>query len=535
MPSAELSQAEIQRLQRPFGGAACLGSPGNLTVQAAGRWRVPALGSIKIPTRRIRCAPPISWCAVRSRFPGIATACWRFPTGTPGPAPLFHRGVLVVEGVHCAGWMLQRPHALGLSASRILADWADASRCGRGGHGQQFPPCDDAVFVRTGDRCLKIDLATGKLAAEFKTPMDATSPDRNWGYVAFADGVLFGSVLNHAHMVSPRYQGIGLRTESVLAFALDSGTGQVLWKYKPEHSIRNNAVAIAAGRVYLIDRPLAMADRITEPKPDGKHRPLLRPGEHSGGTLLAFDARSGKELWRTSDDVFGTQVAVSAQHGVLLMYYQGVKHNFFKLPSEIGGRMAALSVESGSRLWDREADYKTRPIINGEVIYAEGGAWKLKTGEAVPWKFERSYGCGQIVSSCHLMLFRSATLGYLDLSRDAGTENFGGIRSSCWFNAIPAGGQVLVPDGSSKCAAVTKCRRGWPCSRNRNRPFAAIDRQHSMLGNVPGCNQMGNVRLPDRQAGRHAGVSLWGPTKFVVTDPQGSRLEECVCLFTVRS
>ena len=39
----------------------------------------------------------------------------------------------------------------------------------------------------------------------------------------------------------------------------------------------------------------------------------------------------------------------------------------------------------------------------------------------------------------HLMLFRSATLGYLDLTRDAGVENFGGIRASCWFNAIPAG------------------------------------------------------------------------------------------------
>ena len=134
------------------------------------------------------------------------------------------------------------------------------------------------------------------------------------------------------------------------------------------------------------------------------------------------------------------------------MYYQGVKHSFFKLPSEIGGRLAAFATESGRRLWDREAEYKTRPIINGDVIYAEGGAWDLKTGEDIPWEFQRSYGCGQIAASRHLMLFRSATLGYLDLSRDAGTENFGGIRPSCWFNAIPAGGLVLVPDGSSKCA-----------------------------------------------------------------------------------
>jgi hypothetical protein len=166
--------------------------------------------------------------------------------------------------------------------------------------------------------------------------------------------------------------------------------------------------------------------------------------------------------------VFGTQLAVSSQHGVLLMHFQGVKHNFFKLPSEIGGRMAALSFESGTRLWDQAADYKTRPIINGEVIYAEGGAWKLKTGEPVPWKFERSYGCGQIAASCNLMLFRSATLGYLDLTRDAGTENYGGIRSGCWFNAIPAGGQVLVPDGSAKCACSYQMQ-AWLALQPRGR------------------------------------------------------------------
>jgi N4-(beta-N-acetylglucosaminyl)-L-asparaginase len=31
--------------------------------------------------------------------------------------------------------------------------------------------------------------------------------------------------------------------------------------------------------------------------------------------------------------------------------------------------------------------------------------------------------------------------------------------------------------------------------------------------------------------GRHAGVSLWGPAQFAVTDAQGSRQEECVFLY----
>ena len=31
--------------------------------------------------------------------------------------------------------------------------------------------------------------------------------------------------------------------------------------------------------------------------------------------------------------------------------------------------------------------------------------------------------------------------------------------------------------------------------------------------------------------GRHAGVSLWGPADFAVTDSKGTRLEKCTCLY----
>ncbi len=180
-----------------------------------------------------------------------------------------------------------------------------------------------------------------------------------------------------------------------------------------------------------------------------------------------MEAATGKVLWRQDDQVWGTQLAVSEKHGLVLMYYQAVKHGFFKLPTEIGGRMAAFQCATGAPAWDIEAAFRTRPIINGDTIYAEGGAWSVETGEPVPWEFKRSYGCGQIASSTHLMLFRSATLGYLDLSRNVGTENFGGIRAGCWYNAIPAAGLVLVPDGSSKCA----------CSYQMQAWFALQERQ----------------------------------------------------------
>jgi hypothetical protein len=167
--------------------------------------------------------------------------------------------------------------------------------------------------------------------------------------------------------------------------------------------------------------------------------------------LIALDSATGKVLWENNDDIWGTQVAVSAKHGVLLMNYKAVRHNFFELPSEVGGRLAGFDIATGKRLWDQDGKYQTRPLINDTTIYSQGGAWDLKTGSPVEFELKRSYGCGQIAASKNLMLFRSATLGYVDLTRDAGTENYGGIRPSCWINAIPASGLVLVPDGSAKC------------------------------------------------------------------------------------
>ena len=90
-------------------------------------------------------------------------------------------------------------------------------------------------------------------------------------------------------------------------------------------------------------------------------------------------------------------------------------------------------------------------------------------GSTKPFALDRSYGCGQISAGKNLMLFRSGTLGYLDLTRDAGTENFGGMRPGCFINAIPAGGLVLAPDGSSKCRCSYQMR-AWFALREKPAP-----------------------------------------------------------------
>ena len=454
--SVPIDSAVMAKWQRPEGGVICLGK--------AGEWKVERRGALEGAGRwtHQNSDAANTLCSGDALVRGPLEASW-YRDGVlevpdrhaQGPAPLFNRGVLVVEGVDgvCGIDAYNGRERWVQRIEELLADWDGAHHdVGIGDSGSNLCLSDDAVFVRTGPRCVKIDLFGGERLAEFSTPVPASDENRNWGFLAYADGLVFGTVSNDRHRVSPRYSDIGLRTESVLLFALDAATGELRWQYQPRGSLRNNAIAIVGGRLYLVDRPLVAADRIDEPPPDGKHRAALKPEEMPGATLMALDARSGKILWETGDDIFGTQLAVSAERGVLLMFYQAVKHKFFKLPSEIGGRMAAFDTENGTRMWDQAADYRTRPIINEETIYAEGGAWALETGSPLTWEFQRSYGCGQISAGRHLLLFRSATLGYFDLERDAEVENFGGVRAGCWINAIPAGGLVLAPDAAVKCA-----------------------------------------------------------------------------------
>ncbi len=450
-----LAPETLLRLQRPFGGIACLGAAGNLTVnrrgplEGAGSWTHQNADAANTLCSADTIAGPLSARWYRELDFELPDRHGQ------GPAPLFNQGYLVAEGVD--GLIaLDAYNGRTLWTHRIegvLRDYDGVHHdVGVGDTGGTFCLSDGSVYARFSDRCRRLDLATGKTLGEFKTPLSAEDENRAWGYLAYSNGKLLGTVANEKHKVSPRYDDIQLSTESVLLFALDAATGEVLWQYRPEHSIRNNTISIADDRVYFVDRPIAPADRIDDPRPNGKHRPKLAPGEHPGGTLVALSAASGEPIWKTDEDIFGTQTGVSGELGILLLYYQAVRHNFFRLPSEVGGRMAAFDVKTGERLWDRAATHTTRPIINGDRIIAEGGAWDLRTGEPLPLEIVRSYGCGQFCGSRNLVLFRSATLGYHDLTRDAGTENFGGMRPGCWFNAVPAGGMVLIPDASAKCA-----------------------------------------------------------------------------------
>jgi hypothetical protein len=378
-----------------------------------------------------------------------------------GHAPLFLGGRMFVEGLGAL-------RAVDAYNGRNLWEFAlpgvqqahDADHLsGTAVTGSNYCVAGDSVYIHDTQKCYRLDAATGRKVNEFTPPKSANGQPGRWGYIASDGQTLYGSLADSKHVTRFAYlraDTSDLLGESKVFFALDAKTGELRWRYDAVDSLRHNAVAIGGGRVYLIDRPVAAEDKWDPADKATKLAPAPKVDQPLG-KLVALNAGTGKVEWQKEREAFGTMLAYSASHDALLMAYQSTR---FKLPSEVGGKLAVYRGGSGERLWAKNASYVTRPLINDKLIYAQGGAWDLLTGDEHPFTLKRSYGCGQIAASKHMLLFRSATLGYLDLTRGSGVENFGGIRPGCWINALPVGGLVLAPDASAGCSCSYQ-NRSW--------------------------------------------------------------------------
>jgi outer membrane protein assembly factor BamB len=454
-PAKDWINDELRRIQRPHGGTICVGAADSLLVdkrgalEGEGSWThqyANAANTVNSQDNVIRGSLSMLW--YRDIDFDIPQRHGR------APSPLYDRGRLLHEGLNgiiavdaYTGREIWRHEIKGL-----LKAYDGDELMGVSGTGSNFCIHGDSVYIRDETRCLKLDVKTGALQAEFMPPKGEDGKPSRWGYIACVDGILYGSVADTEHIVTYRYVNRGgdmsrLLTESKSLFAMDAGTGRLLWHYQATNSIRHNAIGISAGKVCLVDRPLALFDRVK--KPESKFQ--------STGTLLALDARSGKVLWRNEEDIYGTTLAISGPHKAIVMSYQPTR---FRLDSEVGGRISVLGLEDGKRLWDVEANYTSRPMINDRTIYAQGGAWDVLSGEAVPFNFSRSYGCGILAGSSNMMVFRSATLGYFDFAKNKEVSSYGGMRPGCWVNALPVGGIVLVPDASAGCRC-SYLNRAW--------------------------------------------------------------------------
>ena len=319
--------------------------------------------------------------------------------------------------------------------------------------GSNFSSAADGIYAVWDGRCLRLDPATGETISEFTLPPAAGEEEpQGWGFVSVYRDLLIAGA---SPIVFDGEKPLGTfdnwdATSSAAIVALNRYSGEVLWSYDSRLAFRHNTVCVADERLFCIDR-----------LPDAIEAKLDRRGEESPiePRLSALDVRTGRELWSTTEDIFGTWLSCSVEHGLLL---QAGRPSRDMLSGEPGDRMITYRVADGTVVWNREHSYQGPPLLHGETIITQGQAFDLLDGERrlranpltgveIPWQWERTYGCNTAIASTALLTFRSGAAGFYDLTNNGGTGNLGGFKSGCTSNLVVADGVLNAPDYTRTC------------------------------------------------------------------------------------
>jgi outer membrane protein assembly factor BamB len=407
-----------------------------------------------------------------------------------GPSPQVAAGRLVIEGRDMLRaldiytgrllWQRQFPD-LGQFYDNVL------HQAGAGQIGSNYVTLPDAVYVVYRDAILALDSASGNRQREFRLPEPSGGGRSAFGFLAASDDLLIAtsSPVAAPANVKPRelFQSAvqlipqlikdlrvpptppvdssddrtgllpatyGSASRRLAVF--DRHAGRLLWDRAAKYSFRHNNIAIGGGKLFTIDS--LPAEALARLKRRGINLTDYQP------RLVALDVRTGRELWSTGGDVFGTMLSYSVEHDILL---EGGSAARDRAPDEANAGMVAFQGGDGRILWqERTRRYSGPCLLHHGTILTQGPAFSLftgqpeirrhpLTGEPMPWKFTRNYGCNTAVACENLLTFRSAAAGFCDLAMDGGTGNLGGFKSSCTSNLIAAGGLLNAPEYTRTC------------------------------------------------------------------------------------
>jgi outer membrane protein assembly factor BamB len=345
----------------------------------------------------------------------------------------------------------------------------------------------DSLFFMERERCVQLDAATGEESAIHLLPEDARDGSREWGFVAYQDGILYGTATVREEL-EDRLVRRGRTTEDMTdgIFAIDVETGKHLWHYRGQN-IEHRTVAIGEDSVFFIDSSVNEEQRQAILRQDKTQFENLTPEEQKKAEAelkkqdlrlaVAIDSRSGEKQWEKAVDVTdcsdigigGGKLTLIYRNGTLVLC--GANANGHYWTQFMSGefekrRLVVLSGKDGNKLWSKDANYRHRPIIVDDQIIAEPWSYDLYTGEQKmrqnpltgedePWSIMRSgHHCGMVAAAPNMLTFRSGYTGFYDLEKDEGTKHFAGHRTGCWINAIPANGLVSIPESSAGCVCL---------------------------------------------------------------------------------
>ncbi len=309
------------------------------------------------------------------------------------------------------------------------------------GGSARYASMPDAVYVADERKCLVLDPANGEPRDTFeidvKRPADVPVSASD---IRVGDEIILIAIrFNKENAISKG------RWNSELLVALDRESGRQLWSRPAKLRYNTAAIALWGDRVFCIDSH--------SPEEIGL---MSRRGEEVKSlpsTILALDARTGRQLWKTvRDDPPATLTS---------LHFMGMRTQDDWLAYSIeqdlllagkANQTFALNAKSGEQVWQKPMRGQQPLILGPETfINQTGHTYHVGTGELVSGSalFRRG-GCNYAVGGKNLLFLRSNCATYVDI--ESGKEYaIRNLRSGCSNSLVAAEGLLNAPCFSVGC------------------------------------------------------------------------------------
>jgi outer membrane protein assembly factor BamB len=342
---------------------------------------------------------------------------------------------------------------------------------GAGDIGSNYVSLPDGIYIMSPEKCYILHPTTGETMKEISMPSFEGYEKSNWGVIRVHGDYLVATAVpvsivklrwdkpKKGEKLKPRATAIedfekvstvkvndSYGTGSKFIVVMNRRTGKVLWYRKAVMHFRHNAIALGNNRVFCLD---AFSQ---------KQKDTLKQAGYAGsafdkGQFLALDIQTGKEVWGNKD-AFGTWLGYHKERDLLLQTDSRARDRAWDegTPNDRGA--VVYDAATGKEKWAKKIVSGGPAMLIGDEIISSSGAYDVVTGKAKSWRYNRQYGCNTIIGCPTMLTFRSGAAGYYDLSNKSGTGNFGGFKSGCTNNMMPAGGLLVIPDYTRTCSCA---------------------------------------------------------------------------------
>ncbi len=366
------------------------------------------------------------------------------------PAPLAVNGRLFHQGMNrlvaldsyngAVLWSLEIPALRRVNMPRDAGNWcADP----------------DHLFVAVKDRCWVIAAGSGELLRTFPLADPGLLSSHDWGYVARAGDLLYGSSVKQGAVYTDFWgteswydKTSGPGTEKICSddlFARASADGQLKWRYQGGVVI-NSTIAIAGGKLLFVECR----------NPEVRALTTSRIGSAKlweNQYLVALDARTGAKLW---------EQPIDTADGIVVFYLLAAEDKVFLASSAAGKyNLYAFSAAAGKNLWqathnwpnDNHGGHMQHPVVVRNTLFLETCGYEATTGKLLTQEVGRHGGCATYAATSHALIYRGegGRVAMWDMASAAVTSWYN-LRPSCWLSTVPANGMVLSPEGGGGCS-----------------------------------------------------------------------------------